>query len=117
MSDDSLTEILIDQKKYLISKAKKKALMSLIKEIVDESIESLNQDVFLDRKKELPQSAIALRGARAKEGISQLKLAKKLKVNSSNVSNMENGKRPIGEKMAKRLGKALNISYKVFLED
>jgi len=28
---------------------------------------------------------------------------------------MENGKRPIGKEMAKKLGKALNISYKVFL--
>jgi len=28
---------------------------------------------------------------------------------------MENGKRPIGNEMAKCLGKALNIGYKVFL--
>jgi plasmid maintenance system antidote protein VapI len=31
------------------------------------------------------------------------------------ISEMENGKRPIGKEMAKRLGKALNIGYKVFL--
>ncbi len=31
------------------------------------------------------------------------------------ISEMENGKRTIGKEMAKRLGKALNISYKVFL--
>jgi plasmid maintenance system antidote protein VapI len=31
------------------------------------------------------------------------------------ISEMENGKRPIGKEMAKKLGKALNISYKVFL--
>ncbi|MBA3027402.1 MAG: hypothetical protein FP814_08835 [Desulfobacterium sp.] len=31
------------------------------------------------------------------------------------VDIMENGKRPIGKEMAKRFGKALNISYKVFL--
>jgi plasmid maintenance system antidote protein VapI len=28
---------------------------------------------------------------------------------------MENGKRSIGKEMAKRLGRALNIGYKVFL--
>jgi len=28
---------------------------------------------------------------------------------------MGNGKRPIGKEMTKRLGKALNIGYKVFL--
>jgi plasmid maintenance system antidote protein VapI len=31
------------------------------------------------------------------------------------ISMMENGKRPIGKEMAKRLGNALNIGYKVFL--
>jgi hypothetical protein len=31
------------------------------------------------------------------------------------ISGMENGKRPVGKETAKRLGKALNISYKVFL--
>ena len=30
-------------------------------------------------------------------------------------SERENAKRPIGKEMAKRLGKALNISYNVFL--
>jgi len=28
---------------------------------------------------------------------------------------MENGKRPIGKAMAKRLGEALGVGYKVFL--
>jgi plasmid maintenance system antidote protein VapI len=31
------------------------------------------------------------------------------------ISEMENGKRAIGRESAKRLGKALNINYKVFL--
>jgi len=31
------------------------------------------------------------------------------------ISEMENGKRTIGKELAKRLGKALNADYKVFL--
>jgi len=31
------------------------------------------------------------------------------------ISEMENGKRAIGRESAERLGKALNINYKVFL--
>jgi plasmid maintenance system antidote protein VapI len=31
------------------------------------------------------------------------------------ISEMETGKRPIGKEMAKRLGKDLNIGYKIFL--
>jgi transcriptional regulator with XRE-family HTH domain len=31
------------------------------------------------------------------------------------ISEMENGKRPIGKETAKKLAKALNIDYRVFL--
>jgi len=33
----------------------------------------------------------------------------------SHISEMENGKRPIGKKRAKILAKALKVGYKVFL--
>jgi len=57
----------------------------------------------------------ALRGARYREELTQAQLAAKIGVKVSHISEMERGKRPIGKEMAKRLGKALNISYKVFL--
>ena len=31
------------------------------------------------------------------------------------ISEMENGKRPIGKEIAQKLGKALNVDYRVFL--
>ena len=57
----------------------------------------------------------ALAGARYREGLTQMKLSELTGIPQRHISEMENGKRPIGKEMAKRLGKALNISYKVFL--
>jgi transcriptional regulator with XRE-family HTH domain len=56
-----------------------------------------------------------LRGARYKEDLTQAQLAERLGIPQRHISEMENGKRPIGKEMAKRLGAALNIGYKVFL--
>lgn len=58
---------------------------------------------------------ISLRGARAKEGMTQKELAEKTGVPQRHISEMENGKRPIGKKHARLFGEALNIGYKVFL--
>lgn len=57
----------------------------------------------------------ALVGARCREGLTQIQLSEITRIPQRHISEMENGKRPIGKEMAKRLGKALNISYKVFL--
>lgn len=57
----------------------------------------------------------ALAGARHKEGLTQVNLAQATGIPQRHISEMENGKRPIGKEMAKRLGKALNIGYKAFL--
>jgi len=50
-----------------------------------------------------------------REGLTQIQLSKLTGIPQRHISEMENGKRPIGKEMAKRLGKALSISYKVFL--
>ena len=62
---------------------------------------------------ELP--GVNLRGARYREDITQKQLSELIGIPQRHISMMENGKRPIGKEMAKRLGKALNISYKMFL--
>ncbi|WP_419783918.1 helix-turn-helix transcriptional regulator [Maridesulfovibrio sp.] len=56
-----------------------------------------------------------LRGARYKEELTQQQLADKIGIARRHISEMENDKRPIGKAMAKRLGEALNVGYKVFL--
>ena len=57
----------------------------------------------------------ALAGARYREGLTQIELSKLAGVPQRHISEMENGKCTIGKEIAKRLGKALNISYRVFL--
>jgi len=61
------------------------------------------------------EAGVALKGARAKAGLSQNELADKLKIPQSHISDMEHGRRPIGKKMAKRLADVLGVGYKVFL--
>jgi len=60
-------------------------------------------------------SSVALRGARHKESLTQKELAKLIGISQHHISEMENGKRPIGKDMAKKFSKVLHISYRVFL--
>ena len=59
--------------------------------------------------------AMALRGLRGKEDITQAELAARLGISQNMVSDMESGKRNISVKMAKRIGEKFNLSYKCFL--
>ena len=59
--------------------------------------------------------AMALHGLRGREDLTQAELAARLGVSQNAISELENGKRPISTKMAKRLGEEFNLPYKVFL--
>ncbi len=71
------------------------------------------RDCFPYTDEQLP--GICLTGARHKEGVTQREFSKITGIPQRHISEMENNKRSIGKEMAKKLGKALNISYKVFL--
>ncbi len=66
-----------------------------------------------DSEKQLIGKVLA--GARYREGLTQVQLAERTGIPQRHISEMEHGKRTIGREMARRLGKALNIGYKVFL--
>lgn len=61
------------------------------------------------------RTASILRGARYKEGMSQIELADKLGIAQSDLSKMENGKRTIGKNLAKRIADILHVDYRIFL--
>jgi len=54
----------------------------------------------------------SLRAYRYREELNQSELAKKSGIPQANISAMENGKRPIGLNIAKRLAEILNCNYK-----
>lgn len=62
---------------------------------------------------ELP--AVSLRAARRREGLTQKEVAALAEIPQAHISLMERGKMAIGVVRAKRLAKALNTGYKVFL--
>jgi len=65
------------------------------------------------RDEELP--GVCLAGSRLKEGMTQKRLSDLTGIPQGHISEMENGKRPIGKKRAKVLAKVLNVGYKIFL--
>ena len=70
-----------------------------------------------DRIEKYKKAGLVLRGARYRENMSQVKLAEISGVHQNEISKIENGKRSVGEKVAKRLSKALKINYLLLLED
>lgn len=58
--------------------------------------------------------SMASRG-RGKEALTRKQLAELTGIAQHHISEMENGKRSIGKETAKKLTKALNIDYRVFL--
>ncbi len=61
------------------------------------------------------ESGVMLRGSRYKKDITQLELSKAIGVSQHHISEMENGKRPIGKEMAKRLADFFETDYRIFL--
>ncbi len=74
------------------------------------------EEVFARHDKKIGKAAALLKGLRARENMSQVEFAKKIKVSQANLSKMENGSRPIGKTIAKRIEKAFSVNHKYFIE-
>ncbi len=62
---------------------------------------------------ELP--GVFLAGARFREGMTQVELAERTGIPRRHISEMENGKRPIGKQTARKLAEVLNVDARRFL--
>ena len=58
---------------------------------------------------------IALAGARHKEGLTQVQLARLTGIPQRHISEMEHGKRSIGKERAKKLAGVLKVNYHILL--
>lgn len=95
---------------YVIDEKKLRKKKKLIKPVATIKI------MFKKLEKQYTKAGVLLRGLRARENLSQIEFAKKIKVTQSNLSYMENGKRPIGKIIAKRIEKVFGTNYRYFLE-
>ncbi len=68
-----------------------------------------------DELKKYSEGGLMLRGCRHKEEMTQKELAEVLDISQHHISEMENGKRPIGKQMAKRLAAFFKTDYRIFL--
>ena len=61
------------------------------------------------------RAGMAVRGFRSREGYTQKQLAELTGISQHHISNIENGKCPIGKERAKKLASVLNCDYRRFL--
>ena len=73
------------------------------------------REVFKKELEKYGEAALMLRGSRHKLELTQKELADGLGIPQNHISEMENGKRPIGKVMALRLGKFFKTDYRKFL--
>jgi len=100
---------------YLPAKALPKLEAFLNKYTEDDSVDWTV--VVKDSIAKHKQAGMVLRGARFRENMSQKELARRSGVSQENISRIENGKRGVGEKVAKKLAKPLKIDYQLLLEE
>ncbi len=81
--------------------------------VEEQSVSS--HDVFSKLEQKLTKTGALLKGLRTREGLTQLEFSERIEVTQSNLSNMENGRRPIGKIIAKRIEKIFKVDYRYFL--
>lgn len=72
-------------------------------------------EVLYEMFGDLPRWAIVLKGLRHREGLTQTQIGNVLGIPQANISQMENGKRAIGKKLAKRFAELFHTDYRLFL--
>lgn len=72
-------------------------------------------EAFKDVYGDISQGSITLRGYRNRENLTQEALGEILKIPQTSISKMENGKRSIGKKMARKFAEFFKTDFRVFL--
>jgi len=107
--------IVDDDVYYAIPKKVAKLYIVKLKKTVHRKGNIPAKELFAAHDKKHGKAAALLQGLRARENLTQVEFAKKIHVTQANLSKMENGSRPTGEVIAKRIAKAFSIDYRYFL--
>ena len=101
-------------KRFALPKNEAQGLIQMLRQYeIKES--SSWRDSFKDLLKQSGEGGLALRAERELLQLTQVEVAEKIGVPQHVISEMENGKRPIGKKMAERLAFVFKTDYRVFL--
>jgi DNA-binding XRE family transcriptional regulator len=106
------------RKLYLVSAADAAAVEVILGRLNDRSSDEdyVDAEVLSPHLKDpIKGPATSFHGIRLRHGLTQKQMAEKIGVSQSDVSKMEKGERPIGKKIAMRIGEALGIDYRRFL--
>ena len=115
------TEIVIGRKRprlFIVPRDKAQGVAQILKDYEIASRDAAfipAETVFPELAHQTKRSGVVLRGFRLRDDLTQIKLAKRLACPQPWISQMESGVRPIGKKMAARLGKVFRADLRVFL--
>lgn len=105
------------KKSYNIPLSHQKELEKVLEEYSDDGDTPVAWEVLAkERIEKYKKSGLVLRGMRYREGLSQKQLAEASGITQNEISNIENGKRTVGNKVAEKLAKVLNFDYRMLLE-
>ena len=117
-SGEPTCQVSVGRSKFEISKSRAERLVRVLTRITTGQFDSDSapwREGFEDLVEKHGESGLAIRGARARDGLSQAELADKLGTTPQVISLLESGKRPVSKAMAKRLAEVFGGDWRVFL--
>lgn len=100
---------------FTVHRSNAEKIRRLVAEIEPDT-DTISADEFFDKHYAgESRAAVHLRGLRTREGLTQTELAERAGINRRHISEMENGKRPIGKAAARKLAEVLGGDYRMLL--
>lgn len=108
--------ILVHGKEIDLKSSIKISFANIINELIES--ESFSAKGVLGDWVENPRLRVAkyLKGIRKREGLTQLQVCQKLKIQQANLSKMESGDRPVPKNLIGKISKLYNIRKKMLME-
>lgn len=105
------------KKSYHIPLSHQKELEKVLEKYSEDDDTPVAWEVLAkERIEKYKKSGLVLRGMRYREGYSQKQLAEASGITQNEISNIENGKRTVGNKVAQKLARVLNFDYRMLLQ-